>query len=335
MMTDVLPLPAEAVSSERFPRHPLEAPELTLRENFYPFGFPIELRTNSPEVLRHFGDAWGRFSMAHRTDPIEVDVHVVDGEDAECPSAPRFRLLYPLTIAIADQDNYSVTDLARGRTQIVISSSTLRHPLYLRYFLLDSAASIHIASRFTTPIHAGCVAIGGRGILLCGESGAGKSTLSYACAGAGFEYISDDAVFLLNSGHSRVVMGNCHQLRLRPAAATLFPEIAGLEVTPRAAGKPSIELPPSWMHQLPCVEQAQVDFLVFLNRDPAHAPGLVPYSPEKAREYFRDVLFGLPEQRLVQYRTIERLLTAEVMELRYTDLAWAVGRLRSLAQEGR
>jgi hypothetical protein len=37
----------------------------------------------------------------------------------------------------------------------------------------------------------------------------------------------------------------------------------------------------------------------------------------------------------VQHRAIERLLTAEVFELRYTDLDWAVDRLRTLVREGR
>jgi hypothetical protein len=37
----------------------------------------------------------------------------------------------------------------------------------------------------------------------------------------------------------------------------------------------------------------------------------------------------------VQYRAIERLLTAEVFELRYSDLDWAVDRLRTLVREGR
>ena len=32
-------------------RHPLELPELTLVKMFYPYGFPMQVRTNATEVL--------------------------------------------------------------------------------------------------------------------------------------------------------------------------------------------------------------------------------------------------------------------------------------------
>jgi hypothetical protein len=36
-----------------------------------------------------------------------------------------------------------------------------------------------------------------------------------------------------------------------------------------------------------------------------------------------------------QYAAIERLLVAEVFELRYSELDWAVDQLRTLARKGR
>ncbi len=65
-------------------------------------------------------------------------------------------------------------------------------------------------------------------VMLCGDSGAGKTTLSYACARAGWTYICDDASYLLNSGTDRTVMGTCNQVRFRPPAVELFPELLGL-----------------------------------------------------------------------------------------------------------
>jgi hypothetical protein len=172
-------------------------------------------------------------------------------------------------------------------------------------------------------------------MLLCGDSGAGKSSLSYACARAGWTYVSDDASSLLNHGLDRLVTGNCHQVRFRPSAAELFPEIRGLEITPRAAGKPSIELPTAFFPEMICAPTAQVDFLVFLNRRAPGPPELVSYSKDAARHFMRQVLFGSAESLARQYAALERLLTAEVLELRYSDLNWAVQRLETLAREGR
>jgi hypothetical protein len=46
------------------------------------------------------------------------------------------------------------------------------------------------------------------------------------------------------------------------------------------------------------------------------------------------MLFAPPATRDRQHAAAERLLTAEVFELRYTDLNWAVRRLKELVQKG-
>jgi hypothetical protein len=79
----------------------------------------------------------------------------------------------------------------------------------------------------------------------------------------------------------------------------------------------------------------RVDFIVFLNRRTDSPSQLVPYRRDVARHYMRQVLYGPAELLAVQYRAIERLLTADIFELRYTDLSWAVDRLRKLVREGR
>jgi hypothetical protein len=242
--------------------------------------------------------------------------------------------MLPLMMCVADANNYSVVDLERCRTNIAISRTALHHPLYAQYFLLGTPVCC-VATRYTTPVHAGCVAMDGRGVLLCGDSGAGKSTLSYACARAGWSYVSDDGSFLLNGGTDRIVTGNCHQVRFRPTAVTLFPEIAGLEITPRAAGKPSIELPTAPMTNIRTQQTTRVDFIVFLNRRSADPPRLLPYRRDVARQFMRQSLYGSAESLAGQYAAIERLLVADVFELRYSELDWAVDRLGTLAREGR
>jgi hypothetical protein len=313
-------------------RHELEVPELPLKRMFYPHGFPVDVRTNSAEVLELLEELWGMFEKQHDTEPIRSDVHVVEGSSTECPPTPVYRIMLPLVMAVADGDNYSIVDLERNKAQISISRAALRHKLYAKYFLLGTSVCC-IATRHTTPVHAGCVALNGHGVLLCGDSGAGKSTLSYACARAGWTYIGDDGSFLINDRKDLLVTGDCHQVRFRPAAAELFPEIEGLEITPRAAGKPSIELPTGPMSHILRAQTTQVDFIVFLNRRSGGPPALVPYRKDVARHSMRRTLYGLPETQAIQYATIERLLALDVWELRYTDLNWAIDRLQTLVQE--
>ena len=319
-----------------FSRHAVQAPELCLRQMFYPMGFSTELRTNSPEIMKEAEEVWGAFEKQFETETIQVDIHVVESDSTECPPAPECRFLPPLMISIADVDNYQISDLSRNITHTTISRAALRHKLYLRYFFLEYAGACHVESRYMTPIHAACVALDGRGMLLCGDSGAGKSTLSYACARAGWTYVSDDASCLVNgNARDRVVIGNSHQIRFRPSAAELFSEIAGLDITPRATGKPSIELSTANMAHMTCAPQAKVDFIVFLNRRTGVTPELRSYRSDVARYYMRQVLYGSQASLARQYEAIEHLLSADVFELRYSDLDWAVDRLRMLEREGR
>jgi hypothetical protein len=316
------------------PKHMVEPPELPFQATLYPFGFPAVITTNSGGVLKQYEELWGKFTKQHDTEPIRAEVQVVESHATECPPEPMYRYMQPLLMCVADADNYSMVDLESCHTKIVISRAALRHRLYAQYFLL-SAAACCVATRYTTPVHAGCVALDGRGVLLCGDSGAGKSTLAYACGRAGWTYVSDDGSFLLNGGTKRLVTGDCYKVRFRPSAAELFPEVAGLDITPRAAGKPSIELPTTHMTHIASEQTTRVDFIVFLNRRTSSPPRLVPYRRDVARHFMRQALYGPPELLAVQYRAIERLLTADVFELRYTDLNWAVDRLRALVREGR
>lgn len=310
-------------------RHPVLPPPVTLQRRFFPWGFPLDVRTNSDEVLAQCRIQWGQFEQHFDTDPFLADIHVVESLNQDCPPQPQYRFLEPILTAIADADHYAIADISCSRTKILVSAAALRHPLYFRYFFLECAAGAHIATRHATPVHAGCVTLNGRGVLLCGDSDAGKSSLSFACARAGWGYVSDDATFLLRG---RSVIGNCHQVRLRPTAAELFPEIAGLPLTPRAEGKPSIELPTAPLQHIRRQHCAEVNFVVFLNRRASGRSGLFPYSREVARRYLRQVLYGTPETLRRQYASIERLVECEVLELRYLTLDEAIEHLRALVE---
>ena len=322
----------EAMQPLDFSRHEIDAPALSLHKMFYPLGFPAEVRTNCTGVLEIMEELWGKFERQHDTEPILADVHVVEGSSTECPPAPVYRYMAPLLLGVADGDNYCVSDLQRSKSQITISRAAIQSKLYAGYFLLGSPVT-HVATRFTTPVHAGCVALDGKGVLLCGDSGAGKSTLSYACARAGWTFISDDGSFVINDREDRMVTGDCHRVRFRPTTAELFPELEGLEITPRAAGKPSIELPTAPMPHMSCAQNAQVDYIVFVNRYSGGAQELRPYRKDVSRYAMQQTFYGLPEMRKKNNETIERLLEAEVFELRYTELDWGIDRLQRLVRE--
>src|ERR1700692_2135554 len=120
----------DAAQELDFSRHELEAPELSLRAMFYPHGFPMELRTNVAEVLELAAEQWGGFERRYDTPPILVAMYVIEGGGAECTPTPQYRMIKPLMLTVADAENYSIADMERGRTQIVVTRAAMRHRLY-------------------------------------------------------------------------------------------------------------------------------------------------------------------------------------------------------------
>jgi hypothetical protein len=84
------------------------------------------------------------------------------------------------------------------RTALVaVSPRTLSFPYHTRYELIEFAV-FTLASRCQqlASLHAACVGLHGRGVLLMGPSGSGKSTVTMMCLTHGFDFLAEDSVFV-------------------------------------------------------------------------------------------------------------------------------------------
>ena len=310
--------------------------EFPLRETFYPLGFPVDIETNSEEVLAVVAATWNGFVKLFDTRPIRLRIGIFGTNYSECPQAPVSRIQGHLASNIADSDNFAISDLAQGFSTIWLTPAAIAHRNYFTHFFLESAALGHLCNSHATPVHAACVELAGSGILLCGDSGAGKSTLAYACARSGWTYITDDASFLVNHRRDRLVVGNCNLARFRPSAAEMFSELNGRKVTMRAeVGKPSIELSTQPLRNIDISHTSHVNYVVFLNRHNPARHELIPFPTQVARYSMLQRLSTLPATLKVQTAMIDGLLDGGALELCYSDLGWAVERLAQLAEEGK
>jgi len=304
-----------------------------LTATFFPLGFPFVITTNCQEVLDAASARWGGFEQLFDTDPIRIDVGVTDGGMPRCPPAPSSRLRGHLYSTIADAENFATSDLLQKYSFIWTTRAALEHGSYFSYFFLESAAMCFIATRYAMGVHAACVELDGTGILLCGDSGAGKSTLSYACARAGWTYITDDASYLVHGRNDRLVVGNCNLARFRPASEVWFPELIGQSVVHRSEkGKPSIELAIA-DETISTAATATIRHIVFLNRF-AKRQELVPFPVGVAKLYMLQRVNHIPLAGLTPETTIDHLLECGTHELRYSELDWALDRLGRLARQG-
>jgi hypothetical protein len=305
--------------------------DLPLRAVFYPLGFAFEVITNSRGVLDAANESWGHAQPCGSGSTLQLRIGVTGRNSGNCPPAPVVRGQQHLLSIVADAQNQAMCDLKAGFAFAWLTHDALAHPSYVRYHFLEAVALILIATSYATPIHAACVSRYGRGMLLCGESGAGKSTLAYACARAGWIFTSDDSSYLKYHSNELRVVGNSHQLRFRPSARDLFPELRGRSITPRAEGKPSIEVPTAELPGIMTADEALVHHIILLKRQPSAHAELRSLPREAAQQYFQQYLQFPEKVHELQSEALKNFSTADVCELRYQDLQQAVDCLDRLA----
>jgi hypothetical protein len=325
--TNLSPLECKVV-----PLDPLlyETP-LPYRRTFYPFGFAANIATNYEPVIRAAEEAWGRFEKRHNAPPVELRLAVKESAAGKRPPVRMPTAQGHLISYLHDADNFTHIDLRSGFAFGWLTSAVANDVAYLRYHFVEPCVYLMIEAWHLVPLHAACISLDGRGVLLCGDSEAGKSTLSYACARRGWIYTCDDGSFLIRKSADRVILGNPYQVRFRPHAQTLFPELAFYVPFERPNGKPSLELDTAPLN-LAIAESAQAECVVFLKRSNGVGwQGLTGHSKEEAFERLTEFMcVGEECVREEQKTSIRRLLTVPVFEMQYHDLDWAEQRLRSL-----
>ncbi len=304
---------------------PHHAMRLPFRRTFHPLGFSVEIETNSEEILAAAAESWGEQnalpSPALLEAPLTVRLGVTASGVQECPPAPNFRADCHLLSIVADKENFAACDLERGFAFGWVNDAALLHRSYFRYHFLEAIVMCLLTGSRVTPIHAACVSLNGHGFLLCGESGAGKSTLAYACARAGFTLTSDDASYVVweQDGPARV-RANCHQVRFRPSGCEFFSELEGRSLTPRAEGKPSIEIRTAELPHISVAPEASVHTILLLRRHPDDAPAeLRPFTLDQVLPHLTNSLYPLDGIHQRQSAALEPLMNADMYEFRYTQ----------------
>jgi hypothetical protein len=310
--------------------------DLALSRTFFAQGFPVEIATNSRDVLEAAGESWGMYQREFGSQAVELRI-IVQAQGDLAPE-PAFRAQRHYFSIVSDRDNYAFYDSNAMFACCFISEKTAADHAWFRYYFLETMVYMLLAQRYIVPVHAACVARDGSGVLLCGWSGAGKSTLAFACARAGWTFVGDDSTWLLPDTEDRTAVGRPHVARFRDDAARFFPELEGLTRRARPNGKLTIEVPLRAFPNIRTASRCQVDCLVLLDRH----RGAGARAEAIPRSQIVDRLIGdMPsygeEVRVRVERTLRRLLDVPAYRLTYGPLDEAVtalGGLEHAAREG-
>ena len=303
---------------------------LPIVQKFYPLGFPLEIATNSSDVMAAATESWGGFACEFEREPIRVRAIVQSGGADSAPE-PVYRLQGGLLTIVSDQANFATCDLPSRSGWCVVSPQTVADRPWFQWYFLEAMVYMLLSHQDVVLVHGACVVREGRGLLLCGASGAGKSTLAFACARAGWTYITDDAAVLLQGSPDREALARRHHFRFRPEAVRLIPELERYETRVQPNGKPTIEVPASAFPEISTSARCRIEATVFLDRRSGSAATLRPVAAAEAGER---LMGEMPDYggaaRIRHAETIARLVAAPAYELRYDALPEAIGLLAGL-----
>lgn len=300
---------------------------------FYPFGFPVRVRSNSETVIAIADAEWHAWQPAFDDPPIELLFHVVPNRDYFGPPTSTFRANKHRFVVSTDSHNTAIGNTRNRKASATLQQRVVDDRPFFVYHFLDAMAFQLITSLNFTPMHGSTVARNGHGVLMTGDSGEGKSSLSYACARRNWTFVSDDASHLLRrSASERLIVGAPHHIRLRPDARQLFPELAAFEPTLRGNGKLSLQIPTREL-SIATAPSAPIDSIVLPHRvSPAHpkAPArLEKIGKDLVREYCAQWFYHWDPPILAEQQAAfeEMLKGARTLSLEYSDLDAAVDAL--------
>jgi hypothetical protein len=176
----------------------------TLRKHLQLLGARFQFQSNSRQLLRLVESAYEGLPRHRLSDTgpclrVELQLMSVDPQ--------RRRRLEPPPLSMVSGggflggathgSNFVVLSPQQHSALVGISPEMLRFPYHTRYELIEFAV-FSLAQRVQglVSLHAACVGLGGRGVLIMGPSGAGKSTVALLCLLQGLDFLSEDAVFV-------------------------------------------------------------------------------------------------------------------------------------------
>ncbi len=85
----------------------LQGFSLPVEATLHPLGFPLELATNSGQILEAARRSWGHFAKTFSEQPVRLRVAVAGERASQPPPAPVYRAQSHLMTILADRENFA------------------------------------------------------------------------------------------------------------------------------------------------------------------------------------------------------------------------------------
>jgi hypothetical protein len=175
-----------------------------LREDIRLLGGNFRFETENRQLLRLVRSAYANLPphrLAASIPSFRIRLAISSSVRARTNSGepPPLRMLSGagLLCGTNDWSSFVVVSPEERGALVAVSADMLRFAYHTRYELIEFAVfTLASRSQRLVPLHAACVGRDGLGFLILGPSGSGKSTLALHCLLHGFDFVSEDSVFV-------------------------------------------------------------------------------------------------------------------------------------------
>jgi hypothetical protein len=181
----------------------LERAPLIAREPLQLLGAMFQFESNSRQLLRLADLACAglpRHRLSAVVPRLRVALQLSAGKRPSRrsePPAPAMLSGAGFLSGATDASNFVVLSPLQRAALVVVSPEMLRFPYHTRYELIEFAVyTLAARAQRLVSLHGACVGRRDRGVLLMGSSGSGKSTVALHCLLQGFDFLSEDSVFV-------------------------------------------------------------------------------------------------------------------------------------------
>jgi hypothetical protein len=265
----------------------------------------LPLLGNSEPDLRFEFSTLSAVTQHRITKPTSRTRPVYNPPIGEVAYADREDLLY-----LAYGDHLRVLcDPRQGKTLLSVVEPddealwVLSHPLFTIPFLEV------LKRRGRYSLHAAGLCINGRGLIFPGTSGSGKSTLTLALVRAGFGFLGDDTLFLMQDREGVQVLAFPDEIDVTEATINLFPELHSLLQRTRPEGWPKRQIRADECYGAPCVWECRPAAIIFPRVAPTERSVLQPLDRDTALlELVPNVLLTEPRSSQAHLDTLTMLV---------------------------
>jgi energy-coupling factor transporter ATP-binding protein EcfA2 len=182
-----------------------ERTRMRARKQLHLLGARFRFESNSPRLLQLVDSAFAglpRHRLSDFSPHLSVRLLLAPEERLHArkrSEPPRLSMLSGPGFlgAATESSNFTVLSPSNHSALVAVSRQMLRFPYHTRYEFIEFAVfSLASRSQGLVSLHAACVGLDGRGILLMGPSGSGKSTVTLLSVLQGLSILSEDSVFV-------------------------------------------------------------------------------------------------------------------------------------------